>query len=152
MSELPSKKPRMSVKELVQQQRGELYATGHQNLNMAIPADLINQIDLLKRTYRLRSRDAIVARVIRKCMMTIEPDAFVQRVADAGTVYRRISPIVPNELVDYVKQIQQRFRNIGYGPVFEMIFNKVASDLLSPAVQSEVIRRSDEADQPIHIG
>ena len=107
-----TKTRRMTVKELVRQQRGELYATGHQNLNMALPSGLIDEIDTLKKRYRLRSRDAVVARIIRKCMATVSPDDFVQRAADGDATLRRISPIVANELADYVQQVQRRFRNM----------------------------------------
>ncbi len=126
------------MKQLVQQQRAELYSTGHQNLNMALPAEVIAQIDLLKTRYGLRSRDAVVGRIIRKCMSTTHPDAFVQRATDPAAVLRRISPIVPSELADYVKRIQRRFRNIAYGPVFEMIFAEVGADLSNPPVQLEL--------------
>jgi len=135
---------RMTVKELVQQQRGELYASGHQNLNMALPTELIGEIDVLKKRYRLRSRDAVVARIIRKCMATVSPDDFVQRAADNNMNLRRISPIVPSELADYVQQVQRRFRNMPYGPVFEMIFAEVGSDLSNPAVQLELIKGGEQ--------
>jgi hypothetical protein len=136
----PRSTTQRTVKELVQQQRGELYATGNQNLNMALPEGVIAEIDALKKRYKLRSRDAVVSRIIRKCMSTISPDDFVQRPADGDTALRRISPIVANELVDYVQQVQRRFRNMPYGPVFEMIFAEIGSDLSNPAVQLELIR------------
>lgn len=126
------------MKQLVQQQRAELYSTGHQNLNMALPTPVIEQIDVLKGRYGLRSRDAVVCRIIRKCMHTVDPDAFVQRATDPAPKLRRISPIVPSELADYVKTIQRRFRNIAYGPVFEMIFAEVGTDLSNPPVQLEL--------------
>ena len=130
----------MTMKELVQQQRDELYASGHQNLNMALSRWTIQQIDLIKTRYRLRSRDQVVARIIRKGLTTLDPDSFVQRASDPATEYRRISPIVAAELVNYVKQVQRRFRNIGYGPVFEMIFAEVGTDLSNTAMQLELIR------------
>src|SRR3546814_20491960 len=102
---------RMTVKELVQQQRGELYASGHQNLNMALPAELIGEIDVLKKRYRLRSRDAVVARIIRKCMATVSPDDFVQRAADNNMSLRRISPFVPRTLAPY----KSTERQVGQG-------------------------------------
>lgn len=135
-----SKNQRMTVNELVQQQRDELYASGHQNLNMALPTEIIEQLDLLKKRYGLRSRDGVVCRIIRKSMNTVSPDSFVQGAGNANTVLRRISPIVPSELVAYVKEIQRGFRNIAYGPVFEMIFAEVGTDLSNPAVQLELIR------------
>ena len=131
------------MKELVRQQRGELYAAGHQNLNMALPEQVIEQIDRLKERHRLRSRDAVVSRIIRKCMATTRPDAFTQRAANSDTTFRRISPIVPGELADYVKRVQFRFRNVGYGPVFEMIFAEIGGDLSNPAVQLELIGSDD---------
>ncbi len=118
----------MSVKELVQHQRAGLYLTGHQNLNMVLPLSILEQIDHLKTRHGLRSRDAVVARIIAAAKATVDPDDFVQRAADVDTVFRRISPIVPNELAGYVQQIQRRFRNLAYGPVFEMIFAQVGSD------------------------
>ena len=127
-----------TTKQLVQQQRAELYSTGHQNLNMALPTEVIEQIDLLKARHRLRSRDAVVARIIRKCMVTTHPDTLVQRATDPALKVRRISPIVPSELADYVKRIQRRFRNMAYGPVFEMIFAEVGTDLSNPPVQLEL--------------
>ena len=139
-----TKTRRMTVKELVRQQRGELYATGHQNLNMALPSGLIDEIDTLKKRYRLRSRDAVVARIIRQCMATVSPDDFVQREADGDATLRRISPIVENELADYVQQVQRRFRNMPYGPVFEMIFAEIGSDLSNPAVQLELIQGGEQ--------
>ena len=138
----PRSKNQKTMKELVQQQRAELYSSGHQNLNMALPVELIEQIDVLKSRYRLRSRDAVVARIIRKCMSTTHPDAFVQRAADPAAQVRRISPIVPSELADYVKRVQLRFRNIAYGPAFEMIFAEVGTDLSNPGVQLELIQGS----------
>ena len=131
---------RMSVKQLVQQQRDGLYASGHQNLNMALPQAVIDHIDVLKKRYNLRSRDAVVVLVIARSKATADPDIFALRAADAGTVFRRISPIVPNELAEYVKQIQGRFRNIAYGPIFEMMFAEVGLDLLPPALQCELIQ------------
>ena len=131
------------MKELVQQQRSELYAAGHQNLNMALPEELIAQIDELKRRHRLRSRDAVISRAIRKCMATTSPDAFTRRAIEPGAVYRRISPIVPAELVDYVKRVQLRFRNIAYGPVFEMIFAEIDGNVSHPGFQLELIRSGD---------
>lgn len=131
---------RTSVRQLVQQQRDGLYATGHQNLNMTLPQAVINHIDVLKKRYDLRSRDAVVVRVIAKSQATANPDVFALRAADAGTVFRRISPIVPNELVDYVKQVQQRFRNIAYGPIFEMMFAEVGLDLAPPFLLRELIQ------------
>jgi hypothetical protein len=131
---------RISVKQLVQQQRDGLYATGHQNLNMALPQPVIDHLDALKRRYDFRSRDAVVVRVIATSKATLSPDVFALRAADAGTIFRRISPIVPNELVDYVKQIQQRFRNIAYGPIFEMMVAEVGHDGSHPAFQRELIQ------------
>lgn len=110
---------RLSVKELVQQQRDALYATGHQNLNMALAEATVEQIGILKARYELRSRDAVVARIVRKGLATIEPDDFVMKPCDPDTVFRRIYPIAPPELVDYVKRIQKRFHNVGCGPVSE---------------------------------
>ena len=117
------------MKELVQQQRRALYALGHQNLNMSLSAETVIRIDALKKRYALRSRDAVVARIIRKCMATTRPEAFTQRPADPDTSFRRISPIVAGELADYVRQIQLRFRGLAYGPVFEMILAEVGADL-----------------------
>ena len=131
------------MKELVQQQRDELYSSGHQNLNMALSKWTIQQIDLIKQRLRLRSRDQVVARIIRKGLTTLDPDGFVQRASDPTTEYRRISPIVAGELANYVKQVQRRFRNIGYGPVFEMIFAEVGADLSNTAVQLELIRSAE---------
>ncbi len=122
------------MKELVQQQRRELYATGHQNLNMSLSAETVARIDALKQRYRLRSRDAVVARVIRKCMATTQPETFVQRSADPDTTFRRISPIVAGELADYVRRVQLRFRSLAYGPVFEMILAEVGNDLTAAPV------------------
>ena len=141
MVQSPSQIRRMTVKELVQQQRDELYATGHQALKLSLSETMIEQIDLLKKQYKLKSRDAVVARIIRKCMETTSPEVFVQRASDPDIVYRCISPIVANELVDYVKQIQRRFRSITYGPVFEMIAAEVGNDLSKPAVQLELIQK-----------
>lgn len=120
-------------KELVQRQRDGLYATGHQNLNMTLPVDVVARIDIWKGRYRLRSRDAVVARVIRQCMATTDPDAFVLHAATRGPDVRRISPIVPADLSDYVKRVQNRFHGIAYGPVFEMIVAQVGEDLAEPA-------------------
>ncbi len=117
------------MKELVQQQRRELYAAGHQNLNMLLSVETVARIDALKERYRLRSRDAVVARVIRKCMATTQPEAFAQRPADPDTEFRRISPIVAGELADYVRRVQLRFRSLAYGPVFEMILAEVGMDI-----------------------
>lgn len=118
-----------TTKELVQQQRGELYSSGHQNLNMALSAETIAQIDVLKERYGLRSRDAVVGRIIRHCMTTIEPEAFTLRAAGPDTVFRRISPIVPGELAEYVRRVQLRFRNLAYGPVFEMMLDQSDGNL-----------------------
>lgn len=122
------------MKELVQQQRGKLYAAGHQNLNMTLSAETVERIDELKKRYRLRSRDAVVARIIGKCMTTIDPNAFTHRAADPETVYRRISPIVAGELADYVRRVQLRFRSLAYGPVFEMILAEAGADLDAPTL------------------
>ena len=73
-------------------------------------------------------------------MATTSPDAFTQRAAKAETSFRRISPIVPSELAEYVRRVQLRFRNIAYGPVFEMIFAEVGGDLSNPALQLELIQ------------
>ena len=142
MARRRSKDHRISVRELVDQQRGALYATGHQNVNMSLPQNVIERIDFLKARYGLRSRDAVVARIIAKSKTTIDPDHFVQRVADVDTVFRRISPIVPGELAIYMKQIQQRFRNLAYGPVFEMIFAEVGNDLSIPDGRPEPARQA----------
>lgn len=135
---------RETVRELVQRQRNELYAAGHQNVNMALPQQVIDHIDLLKKRYNLRSRNEVVARVIARSRAAFSPDTFASRAAlravDKNT-FRRISPIVPNELADYMQQIQQRFRGVAYGPVFEMIFAEVGDDLSTPAVQLELIQR-----------
>lgn len=143
MVRLTSAAPRMTMKELVQQQRDELYSSGHQNLNMALSEWTIQQIDLIKKRYRLRSRDQVVARIIRKGLTSLGPDSFVQRASNPETKYRRISPIIAGELVNYVKQVQRRFRNIGYGPVFEIIFAEVGTDLSNTAVQLELIRSAE---------
>ena len=129
----------MSMKQLVQQQRDELYASGHQNLNMALSERTIHQIDLMKKRYRLRSRDQVVARIIRKGS-TIDPGSFVQRATDPDAQYRRISPIVSGELATYMKMVQRRFRNIGYGPVFEMILGQVGDDLSNSVMLPEHVR------------
>ncbi|MBB3588939.1 hypothetical protein [Sphingomonas sp. BK481] len=128
------------VRELVQQQRDALYASGHQNMAMSVRPEVIDQIDVLKKRYKLRSRDAVIARVIAKSKATFSPETFALQAADKNTL-RKISPIVPNDLVDYVKQIQRRFRGIACGPVFEMIFAEVGNDLSNPAVQLELIQR-----------
>lgn len=121
-----------TMKELVQQQRRALYDAGNRNLNMSLSLEAIEQIDALKRRYRLRSRDAVVARIIRKCMGSADADALTQRAADPRASYRRISPIVAGELVEFVKAVQVRFRGLAYGPVFEMLLAEVDGDL-SPA-------------------
>jgi hypothetical protein len=131
-----------TVRELVQQQRGELYATGHRNLNMSLSAETIERIDALKTRFGLRSRDAVVARIIRKCMMTTDPDTFTQRAAGPDTIYRRISPIVAGELADFVKRVQLRFRGLAYGPVFEMILAEVGTDF--PESQAPADRLAGE--------
>lgn len=118
-----------SVAQLVREQRDGLYAAGHQNLNMALAAPVIAQIDAWKRRHRLRSRDAVVALVIRQCMTLTEPEAFILRAAPRTDDTRRISPIVPADLADYVKRIQRHFHGIAYGPVFEMIVAEVGPDL-----------------------
>lgn len=118
-----------SVKQLVREQRGELYASGHRNLNMVLPGDLIERIDVWKRRYRLGSRDAVVARVIRQCMATTNPDAFILHARARQMDTRRISPIVAAELADYVRLIQDRFHGLAYGPIFEMIASRVGADL-----------------------
>ena len=125
----------MSVKELVQQQRDELYVTGHRNLRMSLSEDVITQLDVLKKNYGLRSRDAVVARIIRKAKASVAPKDYVQRpAADPDMTYRWISPIVAVELSDYVKDIQRCFRGLNYGPVFEMIFAVVGDDLSSSII------------------
>lgn len=116
-------------KELIQQARACLYATGHQNLNMTLSVDVLARIDTWKGRYRLRSRDAVVARVIRQCMATTDLDTFVLHAATRGPEVRRISPIVPADLTSYVKRLQNRFHGIAYGPVFEMIVAQVGEDL-----------------------
>lgn len=134
-----------TVKQLVREQRGDLYAAGHQNLNMTLPTGVIAQIDAWKGRYRLRSRDAVVARVIRQCMATTSPDAFVLRAAALEPDTRRISPIVPAELADYVKRVQHRFHGIPYGPVFELIVAQVGGDLTEPspgAAERPSVRKS----------
>ena len=118
-----------TVKELVREQRGELYASGHRNLNMVLPGELIERIDAWKRRYRLGSRDAVVARVIRQCMATTSPDAFILHARMRPLDTRRISPIVAAELAKYVRLIQVRFHGMAYGPVFEMIAARVGGDL-----------------------
>jgi hypothetical protein len=80
-----SKTPVLTVKELVQQQRSGLYAAGNRNLNMAVSVQTLAQIDRLKRLYRHRSRDAIVARVIAAVMSSSEPDRFIERAAASLT-------------------------------------------------------------------
>jgi hypothetical protein len=128
------------MKELVQQQRAGLYETGNQTLCMAVPVPMIVQIDILKKRYGLRSRDAIIARIIRKSLTTIRPDSFVQRSAASPDIaYRWITPIVAIELVDYMKEIQKRFRSLSLGGAFEMIFAEVGEDLSNPAIQLELI-------------
>lgn len=139
MARSRSLSPKLTVNELVQQQRDALYASGHRNLRMSLPEDIVRQLSEMKVRYRLGSRDMVVARVIRKAKATIRPDQFVQRTASApSTVYRWISPIVANELGDYLKDIQKHFRNLSYGAVFEMIFAEIGQDLSKPAVQLEL--------------
>ncbi|WP_267381473.1 MULTISPECIES: hypothetical protein [unclassified Sphingomonas] len=130
-----------TVKQLVREQRGELYASGHQNLNMVLPGDLIERIDAWKRRYRLGSRDAVVARVIRQCMATTSPDAFILHARTRPTEIRRISPIVAAELADYVRLIQDRFHGMAYGPVFEMIAGRVGADLSEVRVTTVDVER-----------
>ena len=117
-----------TVKQLVREQRGELYASGHQNLNMVLPSELVDQLDAWKRRYRLGSRDAVVARVIRQCMATTSPDAFILHARTRPAEVRRISPIVAAELADYVRLIQHRFHGMAYGPVFEMIAGRIGAN------------------------
>lgn len=126
---------RAKVNAAVQRQRGKLYSSGHQNLNMALPVEAIDQIDRLKKRYNLRSRDAVVARVIAKSHATLTPEAFTLRATEGEAVFKRISPIVSNELAGYVKRIQQQFRNIPYGPLFEMMLATVGADLTMPPGQ-----------------
>jgi hypothetical protein len=134
--------PRKTVKELVQQQRAELYATGHQNLKMSLPVETIAKLDELKKRYGLRSRDAVVGRMIRKCMDSTAPEDFALRPSDNPEAeYRWVSPIVATELAEYVKQIKRRFRNTSYGPVFEMIYAEVGDDLSKPPIQLELIQK-----------
>lgn len=121
------------IKQLVQERRDGLYATGHRNLNMALPEQAIAQIDAWKTRYRFRSRDAVVARVIERCMASAHPAAFVQRASSPEAALRRISPIVAVELAEYLKQVQRRFRNTGYGPIFEMMIDRVGDDLFETA-------------------
>lgn len=117
-----------TVKQLVQEQRNDLYATGHRNLNMALRVDVIAQLDAWKQSLGLRARDAVVALVLEQCMATTLPDAFVQHASDPGATLKRISPIVPGELAGYMKRVQGRFRNQAYGPLFEMMVRQVASE------------------------
>lgn len=125
-----SKTPVLTVKELVQQQRSGLYAAGNRNLNMAVSVQTLAQIDRLKRLYRHRSRDAIVARVIAAVMSSSEPDRFIERAAASpDTRYRWISPIIGLELIDFVKAVQARFRSMSLGGAFELIFAEIGEDL-----------------------
>jgi hypothetical protein len=130
-----------SVKQLVREQRGELYASGHRNLNMALPGELIKRIDAWKGRYRLGSRDAVVSRVIRQCMATTNPDAFILHARTRQTDTRRISPIVAAELADYVRMIQDRFHGLAYGPVFEMIAARVGEDLSEACPPTGAVER-----------
>lgn len=140
MAKQQSKAPGLTMKELVQQQRAGLYATGNQTLCMAVPVSMIAQIDVLKKRYGLRSRDAIIARIIRRALTTIRPDSFVQRAATSPDIaYRWITPIVAIELVDYMKEIQTRFRNLSLGSAFEMVFAEVGDDISNSAIQLELI-------------
>jgi hypothetical protein len=133
---------RLSVKELVQQQRDELYAAGHQNINMSLPVPVVAMIDELKKRYKLRSRDAVVGRIIRKCMNTLPVDSFVLRPLPPADKMQKISPIVAGELADYMQEIQARFRHISYGPIFETILAKVGTDLSVAPVQLELMQRN----------
>lgn len=133
------------MKQLVREQRDGLYAAGHQNLHMMLSEGVIAKIDAWKGRYRLRSRDAVVARVIRQCMTSTNPDAFVLRAASGQPETRRISPIVPADLADYVKRVQHRFHGIPYGPVFEMIVAQIGPDLAdtpAPAPERLSVRES----------
>lgn len=128
--------PGLTMRELVQQQRSGLYAAGNRNLNMAVSLQTLAQIDRLKRLYRLRSRDAIVARVIAAVMANREPDRFVERAAASpDTHYRWISPIIAIELIGFVKAVQARFRNMSLGGAFELIFAEIGDDLAIRKVQ-----------------
>lgn len=130
-----SASPKTAV-QLVREQRDGLYATGHQNLNMKLSAAVVAQIDVWKRRHRLRSRDAVVAQVIRQCMATASPETFVLRASADAPDVRRISPIVPADVADYVKGVQRRFHGIPYGPVFEMIVARIGAELADPAGQA----------------
>lgn len=122
-----------SIKQLVQKRRDGLYASGHRNLNMALSEQAIAQLDAWKARYRLRSRDAVVARVIERCMASAHPTTFLQRAAAPEAVLRRISPIVAVELADYLKEVQRRFRSVAYGPIFEMLMDRIGDALVAPA-------------------
>lgn len=132
---------RLSVKELVQQQRDSLYASGHQNINMLLPVSMVAMIDELKKRHKLRSRDAVVARIIRKCMHTVPADSFVLRPLPPAEKMQRISPIIAGELASYMQDIQARFRHISYGPIFETIVAEIGTDLSAVPVQLELMQR-----------
>jgi hypothetical protein len=128
--------PGLTIRELVQQQRSSLYAAGNRNLNMAVSLQTLAQIDRFKRLYRLRSRDAIVARVIASVMTRHEPDRFVERAAVSPDMrYRWISPIIAIELIAFVKAVQARFRNMSLGGAFELIFAEIGEEQAIREVQ-----------------
>lgn len=133
----PRSSPAKSVKQLVQQQRDGLYAQGHQNLHMTLPADAIARIDALKQRWALRSRDAVIARIVRQCMDTVPVDALVASISPIDVELRRLSPIIPGDLVAFVKQVQQRFRHRAYGPIVEMMLAAIdqerSADVRGPA-------------------
>lgn len=139
--------PVKSVRDLVREQRDGLYASGHQNLNMSLPSALIGRIDAWKSRYRLGSRDAVVARVIRQCMSTTTPDGFVLHAKPRCADMRRISPIVAADLAAYVKRIQDRFHGIAYGPVFEMIADRVGPDLCGADIREAGVDRLQRAEE-----
>ena len=117
------------MKQLVQEQRNTLYAAGHQNLNMALRVEVIAQLDAWKHRLGLRSRDAVVALVLERCMATTLPDAFVHRASDPDASLKRISPIVSGVLARYMKRVQGRFRSQAYGPLFELMVQQAGADL-----------------------
>lgn len=124
------KSPRTkTVKQLVQEQRSQLYAAGHRNLNMALRSEVIARLDAWKQRLGLRSRDAVVALVLERCMATTLPDAFVQRASEPDASLKRISPIVPGELAAYMKRVQGVFRSQAYGPLFEMMVQQAGAEL-----------------------
>lgn len=131
-----------TVNDYVRHQRATQREHGYRAIGLRLPVPLIEQLDEVKLKYKLRSRDPVIARIIRHAYETTDVrDLVIPPPYPADVVCKGVCVTLSEELRDYLKSIQAHFRGrtVSGSTAFEMLVAAHGTDIAALPVQLELI-------------